>query len=94
MPISSTRSQGHRGDTTSGKRGEHLIHGLEQAWIRHFGLPQCLCSDEGRNWVGEEVNAWTTQHSVELIVAPAESHRLALVERRHTTLRRAIEISP
>ena len=75
-----------------GERGEHLIHGLERAWIRHFGLPQCLCSDEGRGWVGEEMNAWTTQHSVEHIVAPAESHRLSLVERRHTTLRKAIEI--
>ena len=38
------------------------------------------------------MNAWTTQHSVEHIVAPAESHRLSLVERRHATLRRAIEI--
>ena len=38
------------------------------------------------------MNAWTTQHSVEHIVAPAESHRLSLVERRHMTLRRAIEI--
>ena len=38
------------------------------------------------------MNAWTTQYSVEHIVAPAESHRLSLVERRHTTLRRAIEI--
>ena len=75
-----------------GERGDHLIHGLERAWIRHFGLPQCLCSDEGRGWVGEEMNAWTTQHAIEHIVAPAESHRLALVERRHVTLRRAIEI--
>ena len=75
-----------------GERGEHLIHGLERAWIRHFGLPQCLCTDEGRGGVGDEMNAWTTQHAVEHIVAPAESHRLALVERRHTTLRRAIEI--
>lgn len=38
------------------------------------------------------MNAWTTQHAIEHIVAPAESHRLALVERRHVTLRRAIEI--
>ena len=38
------------------------------------------------------MNEWTTQHSIEHIVAPAESHRLALVERRHVTLRRAIEI--
>ena len=75
-----------------GERGEYPIHGLERAWIRHFGLPQCLCSDEGRGWVGEEMNAWTTQNSVEHIVAPAKSHRLALVERRHTSLRRAIEI--
>ena len=39
------------------------------------------------------VNAWTTQHcTVDPVVAPAESHRLTLVERRHITLRRAIEI--
>ena len=75
-----------------GERGDHLIHGLERAWIRRFGLPQCLCSDEGRGWVGNEMNEWTTQHSIEHVVAPAESHRLALVERRHVTLRRAIEI--
>ena len=39
-----------------GERGEHLIHGFKRAWIRHFGLPQCLCTDEGRGWVGDEMN--------------------------------------
>ena len=38
------------------------------------------------------MNAWTTQHSVEHMVSPAESHRLSLVERRHITLRGALEI--
>ena len=56
-----------------GERSDHLIQGLERAWIRHSRLPQSLCSDEGRGWAGEEMNAWTTQHSVEHIVA----HRLA-----------------
>jgi hypothetical protein len=46
-----------------GKHGDRLIHGLERAWIRHFELPQCLCSDEGCGWVGEcmdHTTLWST----------------------------------
>ena len=75
------------------ERGEHLVHGLERAWVKHFGIPQVLCSDEGRGWVGDAMNAWTTTNSVLHDVAPGEAHtRLALVERRHQVLRKAVEI--
>ena len=78
--VSSTRPPATKHTAAAllhGERSDHLIQGLERAWIRHSRLPQSLCSDEGRGWAGEEMNAWTTQHSVEHIVA----HRLALVER-------------
>ena len=77
--VSSTRPPATKHTAAAllhGERSDHLIQGLERAWIRHSRLPQSLCSDEGRGWAGEEMNAWTTQHSVEHIVA----HRLALVE--------------
>ena len=75
------------------ERGEHLIHGLERAWVKHFGVPTTLCSDEGRGWVGDAMNQWTSTNSVNHEVAPGEAHtRLALVERRHQVLRKALEI--
>ena len=69
------------------ERGEHLVHGLERAWVKHFGVPTTLCSDEGRGWVGDTMNNWTSTNSVNHEVAPGEAHtRLALVERRHQVL--------
>ncbi len=76
-----------------GERGSDLVAALERCWIRHFEVPQKLITDEGRGWVGSEMEEWTNFNSVEHEVAPGEAHnRLALVERRHAVLRKAIEI--
>ena len=76
-----------------GERGVDLVTALERAWIRHFGVPQKLITDEGRGWVGGEMEEWTNFNSVEHEVAPGEAHnRLALVERRHSVLRKAVEL--
>ncbi len=78
---------------TQGEKGEDLLHALERSWIRHFGLPQKLVTDEGRGWVGSIMEEWTNFHGVEHEVAPGEAHsRLALVERRHAVLRKSIEV--
>ena len=66
---------------------------LERGWIAVFGPPQQLVTDEGRAWLGHDFENWTSVHGVDHIVAPGEAHeRLALVERRHAVLRKAIEV--
>ena len=51
-------------------------------------------TDEGRPWLGRAMDEWTTAHNIEHEVAPGEAHeRLALVERRHAVICRAVEIS-
>ena len=50
-------------------------------------------TDEGRGWLGDDFNRWTTDHCVLHEVAPGEAHnKLSLVERRHQVLRKAIEV--
>ena len=69
------------------------VMALEKMWLRHFGPPKTLVTDEGRSWLGGEMDTWSTSWGIEHQVAPGEAHeRLALVERRHAVLRKAIEI--
>ena len=66
---------------------------LEKMWLRHFGPPKILVTDEGRSWLGASMETWTTSWGIDHQVAPGEAHeRLALVERRHAVLRKAIEV--
>ena len=75
------------------ERSEDYIRAIERAWIRHFGIPQVLLTDEGRPWLSDVFGEWTAAHGIMHNVAPGEAHeRLALVERRHAVLRRAVEI--
>ena len=75
------------------ERGPDLIKGLERCWIKHFGIPTKLVTDEGRGWCGTEFSEWTTDFGVQNEVAPGEAHtRLSAVERRHSVLRKAAEI--
>ena len=75
------------------ERGPDLIKGLERCWIKHFGIPTKLVTDEGRGWCGTEFSEWTTEFGVQHEVAPGEAHtRLSAVERRHSVLRKAAEI--
>ena len=76
-----------------GESAEFLIGALEKCWIRHFGAPRQLHTDEGRGWLGEQFQNWTTDRMIEHLVAPGEAHeRLGLVERRHSILRKAVEV--
>ena len=75
------------------EQSTELIKALERGWIAHFGPPQQQVTDEGRAWLGHDFENWTSVHGVEHIVAPGEAHeRLAIVERRHAVLRKAVEI--
>ena len=72
-----------------GERTSDFIHALERGWIRHFGCPQTLITDEGRGWASDDMLAWNIQH----MISPGEAHtRLGIVERRHSVLRKAVEI--
>ena len=76
-----------------GERSDHLIHAIERCWIRHFGLPLRLWTDEGRGWCSDQFSEWTTQNDIIHEVSPGEAHaRLAVVERRHQILRKSIEV--
>ena len=76
-----------------GERSSDFIHALERGWIRHFGPPVTLVTDEGRGWASDEMLAWTSSHNIHHLIAPGEAHtRLSLVERRHAILRKALEI--
>ena len=76
-----------------GERSSDFIHALERGWIRHFGPPVTLVTDEGRGWASDEMLAWTSGHNIHHLIAPGEAHtRLSLVERRHAILRKAVEI--
>ena len=66
---------------------------MERIWIRHFGCPKVLVTDEGRGWNADRFHDWTSDQMIEHQVAPGEAHtRLSLVERRHAVLRKAAEV--
>ena len=72
---------------------EEYIKSLERMWISHFGAPNKLITDSGRPWLGHTMDSWTAAHNIDHIVAPGEAHeRLAIVERRHAMIRKAVEI--
>ena len=95
-PILSIVDVGTRFQAASlvrGEAAEYLIGALEKCWIRHFGAPRQLHTDEGRGWLGEQFQNWSTDRMIEHLVAPGEAHeRLGVVERRHSILRKAIEV--
>ena len=77
----------------SSERSEDYILALERCWLSIFGAPQCLVTDEGRGWLSEQFAEWSDTHAIHHVVAPGEAHeKLALVERRHALLRKAVEI--
>ena len=75
------------------ERSEHFRHVIERLWIRNFGCPKVLVTDEGRGWNADQFHDWTSDQMIEHQVAPGEAHtRLSLVERRHAVLRKAAEV--
>ena len=72
---------------------DSYVKALEKMWLRHFGPPKQLVTDENRSWLGGPMESWTAPWGVDHQVAPGEAHeRLALVERRHAVLLKAVEI--
>ena len=47
-----------------GERTQDFLHALERGWLRHFGCPQVLVTDEGRGWAlmrcSIGLRAWTS----------------------------------
>ena len=76
-----------------GQRTVDFVQALERCWIRHFGPPKELLTDEGRGWTSDAFVEWVGNQDIRHLVAPGEAHnRLGVVERRHAVLRRAVEI--
>ena len=83
----------HAATVLYGQRTMDFVQALERCWLRHFGPPKSLLTDEGRGWCSDAFSEWCGNHSVEHLVAPGEAHnRLGVVERRHAVLRKAVEI--
>ena len=51
-----------------GESAEYLIGALEKCWLRHFRAPRQLHTDEGRGWLGEQFQNWTTDRMIEHLV--------------------------
>ena len=70
---------------------EEFIKQLERGWVRSFGPMKRLFVDEHRAWCSEGMRQWCTEQAVDLKISPGESHtRLAILERRHQVVRRAL----
>ena len=76
-----------------GEQSKHFSLALERHWIRHFGVPAELVTDEGRGWLSDAMQEFLGEHGIVHTVSPGEAHtRLSAVERRHAVLRKAVEI--
>ena len=72
---------------------DNYVKALERTWIAHYGPPSTLITDEGRGWLSSQMDEWTAAHQIKHVVAPGEAHeRLAIVERRHAVIRKAVEV--
>ena len=60
-----------------------FVQALKRGWIRHFGTMRTLQVDEHRAWASDTLKDWTSQQSIE---------RLAIIERRHHVIRKALEL--
>ena len=70
-----------------------FLQALERGWIRHFGTMNVLQVDEHRGWCSDAMLDWASQHNVEFQISPGKAHeRLAILERRHQVVRRAVEL--
>ena len=95
-PILSVVDEGTRfmmAHLLAGERSQDFIQAIERHWISHFGVPARLVTDEGRGWLHDDFQEWTDSQSLQHVVAAGEAHeQLALVERRHAVLRKALEV--
>ncbi len=93
LSMVDTATKYQAGAVIYGEKTSDFLHALERCWIRHFGCPTVLVTDEGRGWASDEMMTWAANHNVQHMISPGEAHtRLALVERRHAVLRESVEI--
>ena len=96
VPILSmvdTATKYQAGAVIYGEKTSDFLHALERCWIRHFGCPKVLVTDEGRGWASDEMMSWASSHNIQHMISPGEAHtRLSLVERRHQVLRKSLEV--
>ena len=70
-----------------------FVQALERAWVRNFGTMKTLQVDEHRSWASDTLKDWTSQQSIQMMISPGQAHeRLAIIERRHHVIRRALEL--
>ena len=93
LSIVDTATKFQAASVLYGERTSDFIHALERGWIRHFGCPTTLITDEGRGWASDEMLTWTSDVNIQHMISPGEAHtRLGIVERRHAVLRKAVEV--
>ena len=96
FPILSVIDKGtkfQKAHLVSSEKSQDYIDALDKGWINHFGPPSRLLTDAGRGWLSSELAEWTDAHCIQHVVAAGEAHeQLALVERRHAVLRKALEV--
>ena len=70
-----------------------FVQALERSWIRHFGPMKTLQVDEHRSWASDTMKDWSSEQSIQLMISPGQAHeRLAIIERRHHVIRKALEL--
>ena len=94
LSMVDTATKYQAGAVIYGEKTSDFLHALERCWIRHFGCPSVLVTDEGRGWASDEMMSWAASHNVQHMISPEEAHtsRLSLVERRHQVLRKSLEV--
>ena len=96
FPILSVVDEGTKyqaAQLVNGETSDDFIQSLERHWLAHFGPPQRLVTDEGRGWLSIQFEQWSDEQGIHHVVAAGEAHeQLALVERRHAVLRKAVDI--
>ena len=72
---------------------EPLQKAFEREWIRLHGPPKQLLADEGTGWASDATGLWAEECGIDLKISPGQAHtRIAVVERRHQILRKAISV--
>jgi hypothetical protein len=69
-----------------GKETEHLIRFITDRWIRVFGSPKLIISDQEGGLFSEESSIWAERTGFSIRPKPVNSHA-ALIERHHQVLR-------
>ena len=69
-----------------GKETEHLIRFITDRWVRVFGSPKLIVSDQEGGLFSEESSIWAERTGFSIRPKPVNSHA-ALIERHHQVLR-------